>query len=139
MVEEHIVDLEGLKKLAEKLAAELKGNEVIFLIGDLGAGKTTFTRFLVQALKPTEEVRITSPTFAVMNVYPTQKGEVYHLDLYRVKNFDITDFEGEGILLIEWADYLKNVKPDVVIRFEYLDENRRKVEIERPPKGEKRS
>ena len=139
MVEEYIVDLEGLKKLAEKLAAELKGNEVIFLIGDLGAGKTTFTRFLVQALKPTEEVRVTSPTFAVMNVYPTQKGEVYHLDLYRVKNFDITDFEGEGILLIEWADYLKNVKPDVVIRFEYLDENRRKVEIERPPKGEKRS
>ena len=139
MVEEHIVDLEGLKKLAEKLAAELKGNEVIFLIGDLGAGKTTFTRFLVQALKPTEEVRVTSPTFAVMNVYPTQKGEVYHLDLYRVKNFDITDFEGEGILLIEWADYLKNVKPDVVIRFEYLDENRRKVRIERPPKGEKRS
>lgn len=139
MVEEHIVDLEGLKKLAEKLAAELKGNEVIFLIGDLGTGKTTFTRFLVQALKPTEEVRVTSPTFAVMNVYPTRKGEVYHLDLYRVKNFDITDFEGEGILLIEWADYLKNVKPDVVIRFEYLDENRRKVRIERPPKGEKRS
>ena len=137
MVEEHIVDLEGLKKLAEKLAGELKGNEVIFLIGDLGAGKTTFTRFLVQALKPTEEVRVTSPTFAVMNVYPTQKGEVYHLDLYRVKNFDITDLEGAGILLIEWADYLKGVKPDMVIRFEYIDENRRKVEIERPAGGEK--
>ena len=128
---EYIVDLEGLKKLAEDLARELKGNEVIFLIGDLGAGKTTFTRFLVEALKPKEEVYVTSPTFAVMNVYPTERGEVYHADLYRVKNFDFTDFEGSGILIIEWADYLKDLKPDIVVEFEHVDENRRRVRIKR--------
>ena len=129
---EYIVDLQGLKKLAQNLAKELKGNEVIFLIGDLGAGKTTFTKFLVEALKPTEDIPVRSPTFAVMNVYPTQKGEVYHLDLYRVKNFDITDYEGQGILLIEWPQYLKNVKPDLIVKFDYVDENRRRVKIEKP-------
>ena len=129
---EYIVDLQGLKKLAQNLAKELKGNEVVFLIGDLGAGKTTFTKFLVEALNPTEDIPVRSPTFAVMNVYPTQKGEVYHLDLYRVKNFDITDYEGQGILIIEWPQYLKNVKPDLIVKFDYVDENRRRVKIEKP-------
>jgi len=129
---EYIVDLEGLKKLARELANELKGNEVIFLIGDLGAGKTTFTRFLVEALGPLEEVVVRSPTFTVMNVYPTKKGEVYHADLYRVKNFDFTDFEGSGILIVEWADYLKDISPNIVIKLEHVDDKRRKVVIERP-------
>ncbi|MEO2153147.1 MAG: tRNA (adenosine(37)-N6)-threonylcarbamoyltransferase complex ATPase subunit type 1 TsaE [Aquificae bacterium] len=128
---EKIVDLEGLKELAHSLAKELKGNEVIFLIGDLGAGKTTFTQFLVEALQPTEEVEVRSPTFAVLNEYPTKKGTVYHADLYRVKNFDFTDFEGNGILIIEWADYLKDLRPDIVIKIQPVDENLRKVSIER--------
>jgi tRNA threonylcarbamoyladenosine biosynthesis protein TsaE len=127
---EKIVDLEGLKDLAHFLAKELKGNEVIFLIGDLGAGKTTFTKFLVEALQPTAEVEVRSPTFAVLNEYPTKKGVVYHADLYRVKNFDFTDFEGNGILVIEWADYLKDLKPDIVIKIQPVDEYLRKVSIE---------
>jgi len=127
---EYIVDLEGLKKLARELAKELRGNEVIFLIGDLGAGKTTFTRFLVEALEPLEEIVVRSPTFTVMNVYPTKKGEVYHADLYRVKNFDFTDFEGSGILIVEWADYLKDISPDIVIKLEHVDDKRRKVIVE---------
>jgi tRNA threonylcarbamoyladenosine biosynthesis protein TsaE len=124
------VDLEGLKQLAEKLAKKLKGNEVIFLIGDLGAGKTTFTKFLVEALKPKGEYEVRSPTFTVLNEYPTEKGIVYHADLYRVKNFDFTDFEGSGILLIEWADYLKDLKPDIVITFKPISETEREVTIE---------
>jgi tRNA threonylcarbamoyladenosine biosynthesis protein TsaE len=126
---EFVVDLEGLKGLAKKIAERLRGDEVIFLKGDLGAGKTTFTRFLVEALKPTEDIVVRSPTFAVMNVYPTEKGEVYHLDLYRVKNFDVTDYLGSGILVVEWADYLRDVEPDVVIEFETVDENRRRVRV----------
>jgi tRNA threonylcarbamoyladenosine biosynthesis protein TsaE len=128
-MKEFLVDLEGLKRLAQEVARRLKGGEVIFLKGDLGAGKTTFTKFLVEALKPTEEVSVRSPTFAVMNVYPTEKGEVYHLDLYRVKNFDITDYLDSGILVVEWAEYLRDVEPDVVIEFETVDENRRRVRI----------
>ncbi len=121
------VDLRGLKELARKIASRLKGNEVIFLKGDLGAGKTTFVKFLVQALQPTEEVQVRSPTFAVMNVYPTRKCDVYHLDLYRVKRFDITDYLGSGILLVEWPEYLEDIEPDVVISFKPLDENTREV------------
>ena len=132
MAEEFTVNLEGLKELAERLAKELKGNEIIFLIGDLGAGKTTFTKFLVEALKPKEDIPVRSPTFAVMNVYPTEKGDVYHFDLYRVKDFDVTDYEGSGILIVEWPEYLKGVKPDIVVKFEYIDENSRKVRIEKP-------
>jgi tRNA threonylcarbamoyladenosine biosynthesis protein TsaE len=126
---EFVLDLEGLRKLAKRIAERLKGDEVIFLKGDLGAGKTTFTRFLVEALKPTEDIPVRSPTFAVMNVYPTEKGEVYHLDLYRVKNFDVTDYLGSGILVVEWPDYLEDVEPDVVIEFETVDENRRRVRV----------
>ncbi len=129
MEETYTVDLQGLKELAHKLAENLKGNEVIFLKGDLGAGKTTFVRYLVEALQPEEGTVVRSPTFAVLNEYRTQKGNVYHADLYRVKNFDFTDYVGNGILLIEWADYLKDLKPDLVIEFKVLDENRRKVKI----------
>jgi tRNA threonylcarbamoyladenosine biosynthesis protein TsaE len=130
MEKELIVDLEGLKKFAEELAKELRGNEVIALIGDLGSGKTTFTRFLVQALEPLEDIPVRSPTFAVLNEYPTKKGTVYHADLYRVKNFDFTDYEGSGILIVEWADLQKNLNPDIVIEFHPTeDENKRRLLI----------
>ncbi len=124
-----IVDLEGLKKFAKGLAKNLKGSEVIFLKGPLGAGKTTFVRFLVEALGPKDEVSVRSPTFTVLNEYPTSKGTVYHADLYRVKNFDFTDYIGSGILLVEWADYLKDVEPDIVLEFEVIDEEKRRIRI----------
>jgi tRNA threonylcarbamoyladenosine biosynthesis protein TsaE len=129
-METYRVDLKGLEKLAREIADRLKGNEVIFLKGDLGAGKTTFVKFLVQALQPTEEVQVKSPTFAVMNVYPTQKGDVYHLDLYRVKRFDITDYVGSGILLVEWPEYLEDVEPDLVISFNPFDETTREITVD---------
>jgi tRNA threonylcarbamoyladenosine biosynthesis protein TsaE len=130
MEKEMIVDLEGLKKFAGELAKKLKGDEVIALIGDLGSGKTTFTRFLVEALEPLEDIPVRSPTFAVLNEYPTKKGTVYHADLYRVKNFDFTDYEGNGILIVEWADLQKNLNPDIVIEFYPTeDENKRKLVV----------
>jgi len=128
-MEELTLDLEGLKKLAKRLAGELKGKEVIFLKGDLGAGKTTFTRFLVEALKPPRGVLVRSPTFTVMNVYPTSKGEVYHLDLYRVKEFDVTDLLDRGILIVEWAEYLRGVEPDLIVELKHEGENLRKVKV----------
>jgi len=128
-MEEFKVDLEGLRRLAQDIAERLKGNEVIFLKGDLGAGKTTFTKFLVEALKPTEEAVVKSPTFTVMNIYSTQKGEVYHLDLYRVKNFDVTDYVGNGILVVEWPQYLKDIEPDITVFLEIVDEKTRRVKV----------
>ncbi|NPA12645.1 MAG: tRNA (adenosine(37)-N6)-threonylcarbamoyltransferase complex ATPase subunit type 1 TsaE [Aquificae bacterium] len=99
-----IGSLEQLKELAEKVASCLKGNEVILLQGDLASGKTTFTRFLVSALDPSAGEDVSSPTFSIMNVYETENFPVYHIDLYRVKQFDISDFVGNGLIIIEWAN-----------------------------------
>src|SRR5437764_899640 len=78
------------KSLAKALVAELKGGEILALVGPLGSGKTTFTRDLAKQLKIRE--KITSPTFTLMNVYSSRlpgrrKIWLYHLDLYRTKNF----------------------------------------------------
>lgn len=126
-----MVDLKGLKGLAQNLAKQLKGNEVIALIGDLGTGKTTFTKFLVEALKPEEGTVVRSPTFAVLNEYKTKKGTVYHADLYRVKNFDFTDYVGSGILIVEWADLDPSLDADIVIRFQYEGDNLRRIKLEK--------
>ena len=126
-----MVDLKGLKGLAQNLAKQLKGNEVIALIGDLGTGKTTFTKFLLEALKPEEGTVVRSPTFAVLNEYKTQKGTVYHADLYRVKNFDFTDYVGSGILIVEWADLDPSLDADIVIRFQYEGDNLRRIKLEK--------
>ena len=75
---------EQTKKIAADFAATLKGGEFVSLIGDLGAGKTTFVRGLVEALGGT--VRVKSPTFTVMNEYPVDFGNikrVVHIDFYR--------------------------------------------------------
>jgi tRNA threonylcarbamoyladenosine biosynthesis protein TsaE len=81
-------------------------------------------------LEPLEDIPVRSPTFAVLNEYPTKKGTVYHADLYRVKNFDFTDYEGSGILIVEWADLQKNLNPDIVIEFRPTeDENKRRLLI----------
>ncbi len=127
-----INSLEELQQFAENLTKCLKGNELFLLIGNLSAGKTTFTKFLVSALGIEDESEITSPTFAVMNEYETQKGTVYHIDLYRVKKFDITDILGYGIILVEWAEEMEfeNVEvPVIKIQFEILENNKRKLKI----------
>ena len=127
-----INSLEELQQFAHNLAQCLKGDELFLLIGNLSAGKTTFTKFLVLNLGIEDESEITSPTFAVMNEYETQKGTVYHIDLYRVKNFDITDILGYGIILIEWANEkeFENIDvPIIKLEFEITGENKRKIKI----------
>ena len=99
----YINSLEELDKFAKKLSQCLKGNEVILLKGNLAAGKTTFTRYLVKNIDESLEDEVNSPTFTVMNQYETEKFPIYHIDLYRVKDFDFYDFLGEGVIIIEWA------------------------------------
>ncbi|MBO4380729.1 MAG: tRNA (adenosine(37)-N6)-threonylcarbamoyltransferase complex ATPase subunit type 1 TsaE [Clostridia bacterium] len=94
--------------LAEKLADSLKGGEIVLLNGDLGAGKTTFTKGLALALGVTEEV--TSPTFTIMNVYSSGRLKLNHLDMYRVESSDelyelgVLEAIGEegAVTVIEW-------------------------------------
>jgi len=78
---------EQTKKLAAEFANTLKGGEVVFLEGDLGSGKTTFVRGVVEAFGFDEPVR--SPTFTIMNQYPVSRDQIksiLHLDLYRIED-----------------------------------------------------
>lgn len=123
---------------AKELAAELKGSEIIAYFGDLGAGKTTFTRFLCEALGVEDEV--TSPTFAMVHEYQGPKFPIYHFDMYRVDGEDSLfstgyyDYLGQGLLLIEWSENIEALLPAQIIRISLCygqEEGARKIRIER--------
>ncbi|SNZ10290.1 tRNA threonylcarbamoyladenosine biosynthesis protein TsaE [Persephonella hydrogeniphila] len=127
-----INSLQELKKFVEKLSRCLKGDEIILLKGNLAAGKTTFTKFLVSSIDPEAEDQVNSPTFSVMNEYETSKFPVYHIDLYRVKEFDFSDILGHGLVIIEWAeDNMIDIDslPVIFIDFEITGENERILRI----------
>lgn len=118
-------------RFANSIAENLFGGEVILLNGELGAGKTTFTKGLARALGITEEV--TSPTFTLLNVYESGRLPLYHMDMYRIESAEelyetgIEDYlSKDGITVIEW-NRLQNLKGKIfVIDITTLDENKRK-------------
>ncbi|WP_461828856.1 tRNA (adenosine(37)-N6)-threonylcarbamoyltransferase complex ATPase subunit type 1 TsaE [Aquifex sp.] len=118
---------EEMFRLAQEIAEELKGREVICLKGDLGAGKTTFVKGLAKALGIREGYQVRSPTFTLVNEYPTRKGNLIHIDLYRVKDFDYSEFVGQGILAVEWEGNKENC--DLLIEIEITGENERRVRV----------
>jgi len=95
--------------LARSLARSFQGNEVVFLMGDLGAGKTIMAKGIAAGLGLKDPGRVCSPTFTLLNIYPA-KTTIYHLDLYRLeKRDDILDLGwedwlGEGVVMVEWAE-----------------------------------
>lgn len=124
---------EETKKLAIELVKKTKKGSVLALYGDLGSGKTTFTRFFVEALGLKN--RVQSPTFVVARKY----GYVNHVDLYRLtseeeaRDIGIEEMlvDKNMITLIEWPEIINNLLPEdsVKIYFEYIDENTRKIAI----------
>ena len=131
---------------AERLAGQLKPGDIVLLQGDLGAGKTTFVKGLVQGFKLSPK-KVNSPTFVLMNYY---KGKlpIYHFDLYRLgnsKELDTLDFDeyfyGEGICLIEWPERLGEHKPKTyyLVEFKHKGENQRTICISYPLKLQQRS
>ncbi|MGN0453516.1 MAG: tRNA (adenosine(37)-N6)-threonylcarbamoyltransferase complex ATPase subunit type 1 TsaE [Ruminococcus sp.] len=126
--------VEDTEAFAKKLAENLKGNEVIALFGDLGAGKTTFTRGLCEALNIRSGVH--SPTFAIVNEYHG-KFPVYHFDMYRITDEDdlystgFYDYLGKGIIIIEWSENIIDSIPEDAIRLKLSyeeDGNARRIQ-----------
>ena len=126
---------------ARSFAAQLKAGDIVFLQGDLGAGKTTFVKGLAQALK-VSVAKVNSPTFVIMNYY---KGKlpIYHFDLYRlgnIKELNTLDFDeyfyGEGVSLVEWPERLgeHKIKDYYLIEFKHLSETEREICISYPSK-----
>lgn len=110
---------EQTEAIGEKLAQKLKGTEVIALFGELGAGKTAFTRGLCRGLNVKNNV--CSPTFAIVNEY-SGKFKVCHFDMYRIKTMEdlystgYFDYLDTGVLIIEWSENIESILPEDCIK-----------------------
>ncbi|MEW6087610.1 MAG: tRNA (adenosine(37)-N6)-threonylcarbamoyltransferase complex ATPase subunit type 1 TsaE [bacterium] len=120
--------------ISKELSKSIYPGDIICLIGELGAGKTCFSKGLIRGLGVPAKY-IISPTFTIINEYKG-KHPVYHFDLYRLKDeneLEILGFEeyfyGKGVTIIEWADKLKNFLPDnrIEIYFSHINETTRRI------------
>lgn len=107
-MEFRIKKIEDWQKVVDEILPHLQHN-ILLLKGNLGAGKTTFTQFLLKKLGSNDEV--SSPTYAIVNEYHSPKGKIFHFDLYRMKNIDeVYDIGMEEYLdnaflcIIEWPE-----------------------------------
>ena len=122
--------------LGEKLAQVLTPGTVIAFRGDLGAGKTAFTRGLARGLGASD--RVTSPTYTIVNEYLGGKMPLFHFDMYRLGSsdelFDIgwEDYlERGGICAVEWSENVEDAMEDALsVCIEKLGDNERKITIE---------
>jgi len=128
--------------LAFDLAKEdkIKFSDIIALRGDLGAGKTAFTRGLVRFFSP--DSRVTSPTFSLVNEYKINNKKILHFDMYRINShddllsvgfYDYFDDSGENITVIEWFDKIADFFDENTINIDIvkLSGNERKIIFER--------
>lgn len=122
--------------VGQVLAGVLKPGMVLAYTGDLGAGKTAFTRGLARGLGATE--RVTSPTYTIVNEYLSGKMPLFHFDMYRLGSSDeLWDIGWEdylergGVCAVEWSENVMDAMADAVfIRIEKTGENTRKITIE---------
>ncbi len=136
----HSDSADATETLAAGLAASLRAGAVIALEGDLGAGKTQFVRGLVRGLGGDTRL-VCSPTYVLLNIYPTPTLVVYHLDAYRLSGVD--DFEQigfpeileqGGIVVVEWASRVEALIPKDAVRISInsIDQTRREIGIQLP-------
>ena len=114
-------------ELAQNLESEKFPNMVICLEGDLGSGKTVFTKGFASSLGIDEVV--TSPTFNIIKEYTSGEMDLYHMDVYRLndvsEDIGIEDyFNKDGVTIIEWSDMIKDILPEerLEIRFKIVDD-----------------
>ena len=119
--------------LAEKLAPSLRCGDVITLFGELGVGKTFFTKHLCKFLKVTENV--SSPSYVLMNEY-SGKFPIFHFDFFRLDSKDellelgLYDIFDKGLTIIEWPEIAENLLPKKTIRIEFsFEDSYRKARI----------
>ena len=131
--------------LGYSIGKEAKPGKVYALLGDLGVGKTVFTKGVAAGLSIKEQVN--SPTFTIVQVYESGRLPLYHLDVYRIGDIEEMEeigyedyFFGEGLCIVEWADLIRELIPEehtqIIIEkdlekgFDY-----RKISVRQPGKG----
>lgn len=129
-------DLLAVEKAARRLAPLLRARDLVLLQGPLGAGKTSFARFLLQALGIQEDVP--SPTFTLVQFYETPRFQVYHFDLYRLasetemEELGWEDALADGLVIAEWPERAEGHMPDnrLLLQFTLDDKNNRTLVFE---------
>ena len=144
-IKNSIIDIsseETTRELAENFSNYLTGGEIIFLHGEMGVGKTTFVKYLInqfQIKKKLQITEVTSPTFNLLNEYEVDDLVIKHYDLFRlkdkseVKNLDLFDNNKNTITLIEWPQLIikDNLIKTIDLIFNYENElNNRSVKID---------
>ena len=141
-IENQIVDISEIESLASKICKDLKMGDVLLIKGELGAGKTTLSRYIINELyllnnlsKPNS---IKSPTYPILLTYDLGSFEIFHYDLYRIKNIkeldEIDFFENikSSITLIEWPELLMEIpfkQNHYLIKLDLISENKRTINI----------
>ena len=126
------IDLSSEKKteeLASKFLKKIKPGNIVFLYGEMGVGKTTFVKYLINGFQKQNNLKtteVTSPTFNILNEYEINQFKINHFDLFRIKspeeikNLNLFDDIVNSILLIEWPQIIKKKPKDLIeLNFEY--------------------
>ncbi|CAK4134663.1 unnamed protein product [Aphanomyces euteiches] len=137
---------EAMEHLGSSLALQVpkRAGNVLFLVGDLGCGKTCFARGFVRAWCQDEQLDVTSPTYLLINTYEppvdTKRSTLYHLDLYRLESVTATDAQALGLedvfstgtSIVEWPDRLQDKPAErLEVHIEYTDaQDERRVRVE---------
>ena len=137
-----ILDLRELEKLTTNLSKDISSGDIYLFQGELGAGKTTFIRLLINNLYVLNNLpkpdSIISPTYPILITYELSSSQIYHYDLYRVKNLteleELDFFENlnNNITFIEWPEMLISLpldKKHYLINLDMISETKRKVNI----------
>lgn len=127
---------EETERLGQCLGETLRGGEVVAYLGELGAGKTAFTRGLARGLGIS--MRVTSPTYTIVNEYTGGRLPLFHFDMYRLGSeeelFDIgwEDYLARGgVCAVEWSENVSGAMEDAItVRIEKISDDERKISIE---------
>ena len=123
--------LKDTENLSKKFAKVIKSGDIIFLYGEIGTGKTTFVRFLINHLEVENKIKksdVLSPTFNIVYDYEIGKKKIQHYDLYRLKNYNdilelgMFDILNDYIKIVEWPDLIA-IKPKdrIDLLFKYTE------------------
>lgn len=129
----YLKSLQRTRKIATILGQNIKNGLCICLYGDLGTGKTTFSRFFINSLSK-KNINVPSPTFSMVQLYELKNFSIWHYDLYRLSNkteiFALDfDLALNDIVLIEWPEIIKDFLPSERIDIFFKEDKNRKLYI----------